>query len=45
MRKKILSAVLATTLLATFSMPAFATPQQEVIENQQEYDRLTKKID
>lgn len=45
MKKKILSAVLATTLLATFSMPAFATPQQEVIENQQEYDRLTKKID
>ena len=26
-------------------MPAFATPDQEVIENQQEYDRLTEKID
>ena len=26
-------------------MPAFATPDQEVIENQQEYDRLTQKID
>lgn len=45
MKKKILSAVLATTLLATFSMPAFATPEQEVIESQQEYERLTKKID
>ena len=45
MRKKLLSVVLATTLLATFSVPAFATPDQEVIENQQEYDRLTQNID
>ena len=45
MRKKILSAILATTIIASFSMPAFATPDQEVIENQQEYDRLTQKID
>lgn len=45
MRKKILSAILAVTILASFSMPAFATPDQEVIENQQEYDRLTQKID
>ena len=45
MRKKILSAILATTIIASFSMPAFATPEQDVIENQQEYDRLTQKID
>lgn len=45
MRKKILSAILATTIIASFSMPAFATPDQEVIENQQEYERLTQKID
>lgn len=45
MKKKILSAILATTILASFSMPAFATPDKEVIEDQQEYDRLTKKID
>ena len=45
MRKKILSAILATTIITSFSMPAFATPDQEVIENQQEYERLTQKID
>ena len=45
MKKKILSAILATTILASFSMPAFATPEQEVIENQQQYEKLTQKID
>lgn len=45
MRKKILSAILAATIITSFSIQAFATPEQEVIENQQEYDRLTKKID
>ena len=45
MKKKIFSAILATTILASFSMPAFATPEQEVIENQQQYEKLTQKID
>ena len=45
MKKKIISAVLAATLVITSAMPAFATPNQEVIENQQKYDELTQKIE
>lgn len=45
MRKKIISAVLAATLVITSAMPAFATPNQEVIENQKKYDELTQKIE
>lgn len=45
MRKRIISAVLAATLVITSAIPAFATPNQEVIENQKKYDELTKKIE
>lgn len=45
MKKKIISAVLAVALVMTSSIPAFATPNQEVLENQQKYEELTKKID
>lgn len=45
MKRKILSAVLAATLIVTSAMPAFATPNEEVIANQEEYDRLTNEID
>ena len=45
MKKKILSALLAATLVITSAMPAFATPNQEVIENQKKYDELTQKIE
>ena len=45
MKKKILSAVLAVTLIVTSAMPAFATPNEEVIQNQQKYEELTKKLD
>lgn len=45
MRKRIISAALAVTLVITSAMPAFATPNQEVIENQKKYDELTKKIE
>ena len=45
MKKKIISAVLAATIVITSAMPAFATPNQEVIENQQKYDELTQKIE
>ena len=45
MKKKIISAALAATLVITSAMPAFATPSQEVIENQKKYDELTKKIE
>ena len=45
MKKKIISATLAAFLVITSAMPAFATPNQEVIENQQKYDELTKKIE
>ena len=41
MKKKILSAVLAVTLIVTSAMPAFATPNEEVIQNQQKYEELT----
>lgn len=45
MKKRIISAVLAATLVITSAMPAFATPNQEVIENQKKYDELTQKIE
>ena len=45
MKKKIISAALAATLVITSAMPAFATPNQEVIENQKKYDELTQKIE
>ena len=45
MKKKIISAVLAATIVITSAMPAFATPNQEVIENQKKYDELTQKIE
>ena len=45
MRKRIISAALAVTLVITSAIPAFATPNQEVIENQKKYDELTKKIE
>ena len=46
MKKKIISAVLAAILVITSAMPAFATPNQEVIDaNRNKYDELTKKIE
>ena len=45
MKKRIISAVLAATLVITSAIPAFATPNQEVIENQKKYDELTQKIE
>ena len=46
MKKKIISAALAATLVITSAMPAFATPNQEVIDaNRNKYNELTKKIE
>lgn len=45
MKKKILSAVLAATLVITSVTPTFATPNEEVIQNQNKYDEFTKKIE
>ena len=45
MKKSMISAILAATIVVTSAMPAFATPNQEVIENQQKYDELTQKIE
>lgn len=45
MKKKVLSALLTATLLFSIGMPAFAAPNEEVIENQAKYDELTAKID
>lgn len=45
MKKRIISAVLAVTLVITSAMPAFATPNQEVIENQNKYIEMTQKIE
>ena len=45
MKKKVLSALLTATLLFSIGMTAFATPNEEVIENQAKYDELTAKID
>ncbi|MGG7215122.1 NlpC/P60 family protein [Clostridium nigeriense] len=45
MKKKILSIVIASALTITSVTPVFATPNEEVIENQQKYDALNQKID
>ena len=45
MKKKVLSALLTATLIFSIGMPTFATPNEEVIENQARYDELTDKID
>lgn len=45
MKKKVLSALLTATLVFSSGMPAFATPNEEVIENQAKYDEMTAKID
>ncbi|WP_411169147.1 NlpC/P60 family protein [Clostridium sp. MB05] len=46
MKKKILSIVIAGALTITSVTPVFATPNQEVIEkNQQEYNEINKKIE
>ena len=45
MKKKILSAVLAATLILTSSITVFATPNQDIIENQNKYEDINKKID
>ncbi|MBQ6820654.1 MAG: C40 family peptidase [Clostridium sp.] len=45
MKKRILSIVIVAILTITSAVPVFATPNQEVIENQAKYDELTKKID
>ncbi|WP_288222327.1 NlpC/P60 family protein [uncultured Clostridium sp.] len=45
MKKKILSVVIAGALTLTSITPVFATPNEEVIQNQQKYDELNAKID
>ncbi|MFU7516586.1 NlpC/P60 family protein [Clostridium sp. HCS.1] len=45
MKKRILSIVIAGALTITSVTPVFATPNEEVIQNQQKYDELNKKID
>ena len=45
MKKRILSIVIAGALTITSVTPVFATPNEEVIENQQKYEELNKKID
>ena len=45
MKKKILSIVMAGALTITSVTPVFATPNQEVIENQQKYDDISKKVE
>ncbi|MCR1952267.1 MULTISPECIES: C40 family peptidase [unclassified Clostridium] len=45
MKKRILSIVMAGALTITSVTPVFATPNQEVIENQQKYDDINKKIE
>ena len=45
MKKKILSIVMAGAIAMTSVTPVFATPNQEVIENQQKYDEINNKID
>ena len=45
MKKKVLSAVLAATLILSTSMTAFATPSEEIQKNQQKYEEFTQKID
>lgn len=45
MKKKILSIVMAGALTITSVTPVFATPNEEVIENQQKYEDINKKIE
>ena len=45
MKKRILSAVLAVTLVLTSGVTVFATPSQEVIESQNKYEDINKKIE
>ena len=45
MKKRILSVVIAGALTLTSITPVFATPNEEVIQNQQKYEELNKKID
>ena len=45
MKKRILSIVIAGALTITSVTPVFATPNEEVRENQQKYEELNKKID
>ncbi|MCQ2969496.1 MAG: NlpC/P60 family protein [Clostridium sp.] len=45
MKRKVLSALLTATLIFSIGMPTFATPNEEVIENQAKYEELTAKID
>ena len=45
MKNKILSVVLAAALTMTTITPVFATPNEEVLKTQQQYEELTEKID
>ena len=45
MKKRILSAVLAATLVLTSGVTVFATPSQQVIDSQKKYEDINKKID
>ena len=45
MKKRILSVVIAGALTITSITPVFATPNEEVIQSQQKYEELNKKID
>lgn len=45
MKKKILSIVMAVAIAMTSATPVFATPSQEVLENQQKYEEINNKID
>lgn len=45
MKKRILSIVIAGALTITSVTPVFATPNEEVIQSQQKYDEINKKID
>ncbi|WP_300382206.1 C40 family peptidase [Clostridium sp.] len=45
MKKKILSIVMAGAMAINFATPVFATPSQEVLENQQKYEEINNKID
>lgn len=45
MKKRILSIVIAGALTITSVTPVFATPNEEVIQSQQKYDEINKKIE
>lgn len=45
MKRRILSIVIAGVITITSMTPVFATPNEEVKENQQKYEELNKKID